>query len=150
MLLYNTAQCLYSYLDWNCDRKNDRRLEGNGKTLFPLERLSSHNACVSFFSFYFLTHHCEVFTLSFFYILEFIMLEKNSKTPTSTHTISTPESQAHALTLEWQLVPCKLKISQHFAILHLLKSYWSSCFPAEGDTAMRHPRLSRIPSTLKL
>lgn len=48
---------------------NDRRLRGHVKTLLPLERLSSHNACV-FYTSLWGVHIIVV------YILEFIMLER--------------------------------------------------------------------------
>lgn len=48
---------------------NDRRLRGYVKTLFPLERLSSHYACV-FYTSLWGVHIIVV------YILEFIMLER--------------------------------------------------------------------------
>lgn len=65
---------------------NDRRLRGYVKTLFPLERSSSRNACV----FLHVTVRCSHYRC--LYTRIYYVRKEIAKTPIPTHTIDTPES----------------------------------------------------------
>lgn len=84
---------------------NDSRLRGYVKTPFPLEILSSHNACV----FLHITRRCSHYRCLYsriYYVRKKIAKHLHPHTP-PTHL----SPLNHTQTLEWQLVPCKPEIS---------------------------------------